>query len=184
MKLVTKRLLLRLPTLKDAKHLQKHVGNINVTRNLLVVPHPYTIKDATWFIKHVQKKAKDCSGYDFCITFKEKDEPIGNISLSSIDRFQGTATIGYWLAEDYWRQGIMSEAFDRILRFAFNQVRLRRINISVFVGNEASKKLIEKMGFSYEGKRIKYCRSKATGKIHDEYVYGLLKEDWEKFKRS
>ena len=77
----------------------------------------------------------------------------------------------------------MTEALREVLNFAFNKLRLRRINISAFPRNNGSNGLIKKMDFKFEGKRRKNIRSKATKKIHDENIYGLLKEEWRKHKK-
>jgi len=186
MELKTDRLILRDLKVSDAKNIAKYANNINVSKYLLVVPYPYRLKDAKQFIRGCLKKQKEKqrSSYEFGIVLKEDNNLIGLIGLSKIDRFQGTATIGYWLGEPYWGKGIMSEALGKVIEFSFNKVKLRRINIEAFTGNEASNALIKKYGFTYEGKRIKFRRVKATGKIQDAYVYGLLKEDWAKQKRK
>ena len=102
------------------------------------------------------------------------------ISLSSIDKFQGTGMVGYWLGEKYWHNGYMEEALKSVIEFAFNKVKLRRIDISAFSDNNASNALIKKLGFKFEGTRIKQVRDKATKKIHDHNFYGMLKRDWHK----
>jgi RimJ/RimL family protein N-acetyltransferase len=60
----------------------------------------------------------------------------------------------------------------------FKKLKLRRIEVSAFVGNKASNGLIRKLGFRYEGMKRKSCRSKSDGKLHDENIYGMLRKDW------
>jgi len=100
--------------------------------------------------------------------------------LSSIDEFQGTTTLGYWLGKEYWRQGIMSEALEKMLEFAFKRLKIRRIDVDVYTENEASNKLLEKFGFRKEGVRIEAKRVKSNGKIYDTIVYGLLRKWYNK----
>ena len=180
MKLTSNRLILRDVRLSDAKSIAKHANNLNVTKNLLVVPHPYSVKDAMFFIRSNLKKirSKKRKDYSLAITLKRKDEVIGVVSINSVDSFHGTATLGYWLSEEYWRQGIMSEAARAIIDFAFKKLKLRRINVSAFTMNPASNGLIRKLGFTHEGTSRKKVRSKATSIIHDEHEYGLLREEW------
>jgi [ribosomal protein S5]-alanine N-acetyltransferase len=189
MRLVTKRLILRDLKASDAKSITRHVNNLKVTRYLLKVPHPYSLKEAKVYLKRIllSQKKRPRDKYSFGITLKGRDEVIGHCSIENVDAFQGTATLGYWLSEDYWRQGIMTEAAEAVLDFAFRKLKLRRVNVSAFAENPASNALIKKLGFTYEGTARKKCRSKATGKIHDEHIYGLLREDWlhrNKFKAS
>lgn len=74
----------------------------------------------------------------------------------------------------------MTEAAKKLLEFAFNSLKINRLNISAFVENNASNKVIKKLGFVFESTKKQAMRSKATNKLHDVNTYGLLKEDWEK----
>ncbi|MFH1228881.1 MAG: GNAT family protein [Candidatus Aenigmatarchaeota archaeon] len=182
MRLRTKRLILRDITMKDAKDLSSAINNIDISRWLLVIPHPYTMKDAKQLINKLRddSKKKPRSNYSFGIELAGKHGIIGAVGMSRVNIFQGTATIMYWLGQKYWRQGIMQEAVTKVIDYAFYTLKLRRIDVSAFVGNIGSNQLIKKLGFSYEGTRKERCRSKADGKIHDEFIYGLLRRDWKK----
>lgn len=180
MRLETKRLILRDLTINDAKDITENINNFNVSRYLLVVPYPYHFKDAKKWIKSLKRNSKKklCEDYVFGITLKPENKIIGAVGLHKIDKFQGTAEIGYWLGENYWRQGIMSEAVKEVINFSFLKLKLRKIWVGAFSENKASNNLIQKMGFKKEGYRREHLRSKATGKIHDDVFYGLLKREW------
>ena len=81
-------------------------------------------------------------------------------------------------------QGIMTEAIKRVINFAFNTLKLRRLDVEACPENKASNSLIKKIGFKYEGRRKKFVKAKSTKKIHDLDIYGLLKEDWRKRKNE
>ena len=184
MKLETERLILRDVNKKDIKDIQKNINDLDVSKWLLVVPYPYKLKDAKWWVNHCQEsyKKKKRDKYSFGIELKEEKRLIGGISLDKIDKFQNNANIGYWIGKDYWKCGYGSEALNEILKFAFNKLKLRRINAGVFVGNSSSGKLLEKFGAKLEGVKRKGVRCKANGKIGDELFYGLLKSEWRKIK--
>ncbi len=184
MKLQTKRLVLRDLNKSDAKDIQSHINNIEIAKYLLVVPHPYSMKDARDFIQRQEKHAREIprTSYNFGITLKEDGRVIGGIGIDNIDRFHGTASIGYWLSQTYWKNRYMTEALERVIAFGFRTLRLKRIDISAFAENDASNALIKKVGFIYEGQRKKHVRDKATKTIHDHNLYGMLREDW--LKRS
>jgi len=184
MKLETKRLILRDITRKDTKDIIENINNLNVSKWLLVVPYPYKLKDAKWWVNHCQesRKKKKKDNYNFGIELKEEKKIIGGIGLEKIDKFQGKAEVGYWLGEDYWNQGYGSEALNEVLKFAFNKLKLRRIQAGVFAGNPSSGKLLEKFGAKLEGTKRKAVKCKADGKIKDELIYGLLKEEWRELK--
>jgi len=180
MRLTTKRLILRDITKKDAKDLVRNINNLNVSRNLAAVPYPYTMKDAKWYIKKQLKEIKEKSrkGYIFVIELKSKKGLIGAVGLHKVDKFNGTATMGYWLGQNYWRQGIMYEAACKVLDFAFKNLKLRRIDIGAWTKNEKSNGLIKKLGFKKEGFRRKAIKVKADGIVRDEFIYGMLRNEW------
>ena len=178
MKIKTKRLIIRDLKIKDAKDVSKEANNLKVSRYLLLVPHPYNLKSAKEFINYCLKKSKEKDRVSYELGIEFEGNVIGIIGLTKIDRFQGTANIGYWLGEGYWRRGIMSEAVVAMINFAFKKLKLRRIDIAAFNENEASNELIKKIGFVYEGTRKKRAKAKSTGRIHDENMYGLFKKDW------
>jgi len=184
--LKTERLILRSPQKSDISDIVRNLSNIKVTKWLLVVPYPYGKKDALWFVSHCKKnaKAKPRTSYEFWIELKESKEVIGGIGISSIKQDQGTASVGYWLGEDYWRFGYGSEALEKLLDFAFRDLKIRRLEAGVFAGNPSSGKLLEKYGFKQEGYKIKAKKCKADGKIKDEYIYGLLRSEYKKPRRK
>jgi ribosomal-protein-alanine N-acetyltransferase len=187
MKLVTKRLILRDLRMKDVKSIVENVNNLNVSKWVIMVPHPYKLKDAKKWIKDVSKKerGKKRDSYTFGIELKSEKKIIGSIGVHKINKFFETATVGYWLGQKYWRQGYGSEALRVILDFAFRKLKLRRLDATIIKENPSSGKLLEKYGFKKEGMRRKRLKSKATGnrKVYDEVIYGLLKQEYKPRKR-
>jgi len=184
MKNETKRLILRPLKLSDAESIRESINDLDVTKWLLVVPHPYTKKDAKDWVKHNKEKwrKKNKEDYTFGIELKGSKNIIGGIGLHKINKVHGKAEVGYWLGKRHWKKGYGTEALDALLKFAFNKLKLRRVEAGVFKGNPSSGKLLEKFGAKLEGTHRKSVRSKATGKIMDENFYGLLKEEWKKLK--
>jgi len=180
--LKTKRLILRPVQRKDISDIVENINNIRVTRWLLVVPYPYARKDAGVWIKSQRKaekeKPSERKNYQFGIELREESRVIGGIGLHKVDRVQGKAEVGYWLGQNYWRNGYGSEALKAMLDFAFKKLRLRKVEAGVFKGNPSSGKLLEKYGFRKEGLKRKACVCKADGRIRDEYMYGLLRNEY------
>lgn len=178
--LKTQRLLLRPFKMEDIPSIIPNLSNIKVSKWLLVVPYPYKKKDAIWFINNNLKKQKEkpITSYAFGIELKEEKQIIGGIGIKIVDAPSKTASVGYWLGENYWRKGYGGEALIAILAFGFKKLKLRRIEACVFKGNPSSGKLLEKFGFKLEGLKRKAVICKADGKIKDEYIYGLLKEEY------
>lgn len=181
MKLETKRLILREPKKSDWKNLVEGIGELDVSKNLFVVPYPYKKKDAIDFInKSLQNWG--IKNYDFIIELKTEKKIIGSISIGELDKFNGTATTSSWINKKYWKKRYITEAKIAINDFAFNKLKLRKLRSYVYEENKASSNTQRKMGYKLEGKLRKEAKCKATGIIHDNYYYGLLKEDWKKIR--
>ena len=184
MRLETKRLILRDLEDKDVKELLLLVNDLDVSQYLAIVPHPYSLKDAKWFVNHCKEesKKKPRESYELGIELKDKEKIIGIVSITKVDLWDKKATLGYWLGKQYWKNGIMTEAVRKLIEFAFDELKLQRIDVNASTKNKASNSLIKKLGFKYEGMRKRNHRAKSTGKYHDANIYGLLKEDWKKKK--
>ena len=172
MRIVTERLILRPPTLKDAADIVENVNNLKVSRYLALVPYPYSIKDARFFIKLSQKDP-----HNFGIVLKQTGKIIGMIGLRNLNYFVKRAEVGYWLGEKYWGQGIGTEALRALMKYSFRNLKLVRLQAGTAVENKASANLLKKVGFKKEGLRRKAMRAKSTGKWHDTYSFGLLRSD-------
>ena len=182
MMIKTKRLILRPINKKDAADLAKSLNNLNISKWIVPMPYPYKIKDAKWWINKQSNefKKKQRTDYTFMIELKPNKRLIGAVGVSGFDNNKVKGELGYWLDEKYWRQGIMSEAVEAIIDFAFNKLKLEKVFIPAFVENPSSNAIAKKMGFKLEGVLRQHARCKATGKIHDENIWGLLRKEWGK----
>ncbi len=180
MKLRTKRLILRPVTKKDVADLAKSLNNLNISRWIVPMPHPYKKKDAVWWInKQIKEhKSKERTDYTFVIELKPNKRLIGAVGVFGFDKKKVKGELGYWLDENHWQKGIMSEAVKAVINFAFNKLKLKRLVIPAFAGNPGSNAIAKKFGFVHEGKLRQHAHCKATGKIHDENIWGLLREEW------
>ncbi|MEK6741799.1 MAG: GNAT family protein [Nanoarchaeota archaeon] len=181
-RLETQRLILRKPKISDWKDIVDGCKEIDVTRYLTIVPHPYKKKDADWFIKDCLKKwnKKEQTSYPFFIELKSGKKVIGVIEIFKYNKQHKVCETGSWINKAYWKKGYITEAKVAINEFAFNKLKVRKMETSVYEENDASNATQKSMGYKYEGTRLKHHIAKSTGKIHDEHLYGLLKEDWKK----
>ena len=170
----TERLLLRSWTYDDVDSIVEGLNNINVTKWMSHTPYPYTKKDAEEFIK----RAIDEKLYYFAIVLKEENKVIGGTQLRNVDIVQGTAGGGIWINEKYQGKGYGSEAWGARIKFAFEDLGLRRLENGYFEGNEKSWLMQKKFGYKQEGMRREKYIPLSTGKITNEYVTGLLKSEW------
>ncbi|MFP8966717.1 GNAT family N-acetyltransferase [Pokkaliibacter sp. CJK22405] len=109
-----------------------------------------------------------------CIIYR--GQLAGGIHLQQIDWRIETGRVGYWLSEDCTGKGIMRRALEKMMRLAFEEWQLVRLEIRVASDNAASRRVIERAGFLHEG-RIRHAE-KLGNIIVDHDIYGLMKEEW------
>jgi [ribosomal protein S5]-alanine N-acetyltransferase len=132
-------------------------------------PHPYTRSDAEAWIAFCLTEAEPI--LQFAIEYRR--EAIGGIGFERhIDVHRFTAEVGYWIAEPFWGQGIASAALQRATDYGFNQLNLERIEAMVFDNNAASGRVLEKNGYSFEG-RLRRSVFK-DGRFLDGLLYSRL----------
>lgn len=162
----TARLKLRPWESEDWKPLLRYANNRKVWLGLReIFPHPYTEKDAQWWIKHFADNPRH-----FNLALEFSREAIGGISLHLLeDVHQKTADIGYWLGEAFWGQGLATEAVTALTQWGFTHLDLVRIQAGVYTSNKASQRVMEKAGYEREA-LLKKAIFK-DGKIQDEIIY-------------
>lgn len=160
--------------LSDAMDLAAALSNQKVQDNLRDgLPYPYTKQDGTDYISSMLS-ADENETFAFAITLDGK--VIGSIGVfrqGNIHR--QTAELGYYIAEEYWGRGIMTEAVKQICAYVFEKSDMIRIYAEPFAYNTASCRVLEKAGFRYEGT----LRSNAVknGEVIDMKMYSLLKTE-------
>ncbi|WP_028545308.1 GNAT family N-acetyltransferase [Paenibacillus taiwanensis] len=114
-------------------------------------------------------------GIRWGITLKGDDRVIGTCGYHNWSKEHFKAEVGYELHPDYWRQGIMSEAVHAIIQYGFEQLELHRIEAFIDPMNEASRKLLTKVGMQEEGLLRAYFFEK--GKFVDASLFAILQTD-------
>ena len=85
--------------------------------------------------------------------------------------------MGYWIDQRWAGQGLMPEAVVVLARFAFEEQRLHRIQISIIPRNRSSRRVVEKLGLRNEGVALRYLE--INGAWEDHVRYALTSEEWE-----
>lgn len=171
----TDRLILRKYRLDDVDDVVEGLNNLNVSKWLAKVPYPYTREDA---IKYINKSI-DNYLYNFAIVLKSENKVIGATQIANVDLENGVSSGGgIWINEKYQGQGYGSEAFGARIKYAFEVLGLRRLENGYFKDNVRSRDMQLRFGFKNEGIRRQKFISKATGNLEDEYITGLLKDEW------
>lgn len=148
-------------------------------------------------VRHYQREAHEDLGYAFLVFAEALQAPqrtadlawgqragqpfrehtlVGGVTLSNVRRgVTQTATLGYWLGAPFTGRGLMRSALAAIVPFAFDVLRLHRLDAAILPVNTPSLRLIERCGFKREGLARRYL--KIAGCWQDHFIYGLLSED-------
>jgi ribosomal-protein-alanine N-acetyltransferase len=124
-------------------------------------------------IRRYQREIRDGTGYPFFIFLADEQTIVGGLTLSHVQRgVTQSAALGYWMGERFARKGLMTDAVRTITSYAFDTLRLHRIEAACLPHNSASIGLLEKAGFSREG----YARSFLCidGRWQDHLLYAIV----------
>jgi len=133
-----------------------------------------TVEDTRNFLKKCLDNYDNGSAIDLGIWFEGKW--VGSIGLNKIDTLNRNAEIGYWLTPEYSGRGLMTQAVQALITYAYTETKLNRLVIMAAIENTKSRAIPERLGFVQEG----VCREE--GWLYDHFVdlamYALVKSDW------
>ena len=175
----TRRLVLRSFREKDAPRVETLAGDWDVARMTSLIPHPYPPGSAlTWFTTHSADRAAG-THYRFAVTLN--DTCIGAAGLHRVAASDWGLTgdileIGYWIGKPYWGQGYATEAAGALVAWGFTSRALPVLAAGHFFDNPASRRILEKIGFTAAGQRR--MASLARGGDVDGLLLLLTRAAW------
>ena len=149
-KLETDRLILRPMRVSDAPDMFEYARDPEVTRYLLWRPHE-SISHTRSYLEYLAGRYRIGMHYEWAVILKAEGRMIGTCGFASVDCPNNKAEIGYVLNPRYRGQGLMPEAVLRVMRFGFDMMGLHRIEARYMIGNEASRRVMDKVGMTFEG---------------------------------
>ena len=176
--LVTKRLTLRPPLEVDADAITQNLQNPAVARMLTHVPSPYSVEDAQVWINSLsaQENALYFSIY--------RQKMLGVVSVR--ENADGVPDLGYWLSQDAWGNGFMTEAARATLSHGFRKFDWQEIGSGAYEDNPASYAVLEKLGFKPAGTAVHSnptrkceiaCKRVLLTRKRFEQMFGSLETD-------
>lgn len=131
------------------------------------IPTPYTVEDAQWWIS-------TGSQMGIVQAIELNGMLVGCIGADRGEfEYNRSAEIGYWIASDFWRQGIATQALNQFVPHVFDTTDIVRLFASVFSENIASMKVLTKCHFAHEATHKKAIFK--DGKFYDDHIYSILK---------
>jgi [ribosomal protein S5]-alanine N-acetyltransferase len=130
------------------------------------------------FRRRIRRYAEDLrtdQGYAFLIVRNSDGALVGGLTLANIRRgVAQAASVGYWMGLPFVRRGYMTAAVRAVIPFAFNTLRLHRLEAACLPSNAGSVRLLENTGFVREGYAREYLC--INGVWQDHLLYGRLKD--------
>ena len=156
----------------DIPSLLRYANNRRIWLNLRnIFSHPYTAVEAQRWIAICEASASPTTNF----AIELEGEAIGGIGCRLLDDVHcKTAEVGYWLGEPFWGRGIATTALKQLTDYAFSMFGLERIEAHVFAWNTASARVLEKCGYSLEG-RLRRSIFK-DGRFTDSLLYANVRE--------
>jgi len=179
LRLQTDRLILRLPDQHDYtawSELRRHSAEFLIPWEPSWSPEHLTRKGFANRVYWAQKSVRDGTAHPLFIERREDGALIGAITLDNIRRGPAqAATVGYWIGEPFARQGYMQEAIEAVVYDAFYRLELSRVEAATLPENKASRALLEKSGFKYEGVAQSYLQINGRWRTH--VLFAQLRTD-------
>ena len=156
----------------DAKDLAAALSNKAILNNLRDgLPFPYTEQDAAEYIAAMLAADPDST---FAYAIVVNDRAVGSIGAFRQDNIHSqTAELGYYVAEEYWGKGIMTDAVRQLCHAVFTHTDILRIYAEPFSYNIGSRRVLEKAGFQFEG--ILRRNAVKNGRTEDMALYALTR---------
>ena len=145
----------------------------------LTLKAPANTEEIRQYVVFLQNQWLMNQDFTFTIELVDPDDntvepvPIGQISLYDINFMHRRAEIGIWLGSDYWRKGYATESLKLLIRYAFEDLQINRLQAHIFLDNIASQRLFEHLGFQQEGINRDYVIKKTEFK--NVYAYALIR---------
>ena len=171
--LLTKHLLLRPWKITDAEALYAQAHNPIIAKLGGLNPRKSVCKSR----ETIEVVLSTPHSFAICLP---NNTPIGSIGLllqgeSNLPIGENEAEIGYWLGEDFWGKGYVTEAALRVLQYAFDELHLTQLWASAYKENIASQRVLEKCGFRYHH-TLEDFLFPLIGERHTSLVYTLKKQ--------
>lgn len=171
----TERLKFRSIKKKDANDIFEYSSDPRTSRFLMWEPHE-SLEYTKRFIEVISAKYKSGEYNDWAIVLKENKKMIGTCGFTRIDERNNIAEIGYVINPEYWGKGLATEAAKKVVEFAFEELKVNRVEARFLYGNEGSLQVMKKIGMKFEG----YYRDALVvkGKYRTVGVASILRREY------
>ena len=179
--LETDRLILRRMLQSDAEDMYDYAHRSDVTRHLTWDPHPNLLYTRE-YLAYVSAHYAAGDFYDWAVIDRESGRMIGTCGFTRFHCEADCAEIGYVIHPAFWGRGIATEAVGAVIRFGFQRLDLNRIEAKFMEGTEASRRVMEKNGMTFEG-MLRQCMY-IKGEYRNVGICSLLRREFYSWKNA
>lgn len=179
--LTTERLTLRKMLVADTSDMYEYASRQDVTTYLTWQPHPdrdYTRE----YLQYLGGRYSAGMFYDWAVVYEPDCKMIGTCGFTAFNCTSDSAEVGYVLNPEYWGKGIATEALTRVLQFAFEELKLNRVEARFMEDNERSRRVMEHVGMTFEGVLREAMLIK--GSYANVGICSILRSEWEALKQE
>ena len=148
--LETPRLILRRMLKRDSADMYEYASDPAVSAYLLWEPHESELYTRR-YLSYLQTRYRAGDFYDWAVIWRDADKMIGTCGFTRFTLESNSAETGYVLNPRYWGIGVAPEALRAVMRFGFMELRMHRLEARYMIGNDRSRRVMEKVGMRYEG---------------------------------
>lgn len=160
----------------DAQALSAIASREEIYRTTYNLQREFDVEHARWWINYTENCRRTGTTYEFGIFECATGELAGDIGLVNVNSRCRHATLAYYVRPEKWGQGIATDAGRLILSYAFGPLELNRVGAVCMTHNAASRRVLDKLGFTFEG--VARQELMKDGVFYDVAHYGLLREDY------
>ena len=179
----TERLTLRKMHVEDCADMYEYSKRDDVTEYLLWSPHPNRIHTKK-YLEYIMTRYDEGEFYDWAIELTAEKKMIGTCGFTTFDFANNSAEVGYVINPAYQKQGYAPEALLEVMMFGFLDLNLHRIEARYMDGNDASRRVMDKLGMKYEGcarssmfVKGQYRSIHTCAMLSDEFIKRYLKSE-------
>ena len=178
----TERTIIRPYKSTDAKELHRVFNTKGIYETTYAIPKINPMDRVIRWIEFVQEEMRLGTSYEFAIIDDLSREYIGNCGIINVNNSVFSGSITYFIDPHRWNMGYATEVTQAMLKFGFEELRLERISGTCMTKNPASRRVMQKSGFSLEGTAKKELYK--DGEFIDVDHLAILKEEYDQKKST
>ncbi|MBT5346907.1 GNAT family N-acetyltransferase [bacterium] len=159
----------------DAEKIATYLNDVDMSKFVSNIPFPYSLENASTFIDSCREQFLIKKSITFAIREKSSQILVGSIAIQIKARHK-RGVLGFWIAKDYWRRGFATESLEKVLEFAFDDLKLNKLEAVHHTENLASGKLMRKVGMVKEGELKQHYFK--NDKFWDVVTMGICRDDY------